>query len=950
MKKNIIIIISFFITAFCYSQQCLSDEYLKKVKTPQLDKKITNVISSFKNNHSNTTNKGLAIQNIVSDEIIVIPVVFNVIHNGEPIGTGRNISLSKINEQITIMNQAYGGEYGGVDTKIRFCLAKQNTVGQVSTGVNRFLGNSSYDVLYGNEINLIVDKEIKTNISSGFPNSLFLNIWTADLKGNGQDGVNGYSSFPYVLGVEDVDNTLDGIVLDYIKVGVNVTANPNDINNSNGSTAIHEAGHWLGLFHIFQDNDKLPCNEVHCDTEGDMICDTESVPAWGLTNIVTSGNCLGYDCNGHTTDVVQNFMDYQTAARLYCRTKFTAGQKERMRDIVSFYRSSIYNQGIFFDLTACKSYSYGGGGGGGCSEDLTLPVQIIRATIMPQDSSNYETPSIVFGQRLEVNDQWLVTVNERKGTTKPISDYIIIYKREGCKYILYQSFEININNWLEGDFGLILNGNEIIISSSSIDLTYILRLNESNNSWGIAQQINNDSTSEVGSSTYILGRFLFILEYNKNANNIFRVYYKNDTGNYVFHQTISVSGVNLPSRGNYLQSGNFKKSIINFNSSTFTGSYDPLEILVANNSSLGFLMFELNSNNMWTLTVTVMPPGMSSSEKIFDIELSKDFIYVLTYSNPDGYLNDTKYLYTYKFNNSKDNIFSFQSVYSKQVLISNTEAYNDTKLQVFNDQFLFIDSTKFGPMTLFYNQNFGSTNLPNWIKKNEKRITCSIPNHDEDDFEVYGNLLFYGYGGDIEIYNISDILTREGNDKTFIDNSDFYNKKVNFVPENYSTSAQKITIGESTVVQFNYVKKEFIANTSIILKPGTTLSRGSEVTLKIKDIYNLCNSIVTSKEKKNKFEFGDDEYLNEIEDEKFLNSVYKGVLYPNPNSGVFTLYIGNDKGKLSYDIYDNVGKSMYSGSTEKSTLDINLPNLPIGVYIVKLKGDNYKEIIKFIKQ
>ena len=157
---------------------------------------------------------------------------------------------------------------------------------------------------------------------------------------------------------------------------------------------------------------------------------------------------------------------------------------------------------------------------------------------------------------------------------------------------------------------------------------------------------------------------------------------------------------------------------------------------------------------------------------------------------------------------------------------------------------------------------------------------------------------------------------------------------------------QDITIEDD----FNYVKKEFIANTSIILKPGTTLSRGSEVTLKIKDIYNLCNSIVTSKEKKNKFEFGDDEYLNEIEDEKFLNSVYKGVLYPNPNSGVFTLYIGNDKGKLSYDIYDNVGKSMYSGSTEKSTLDINLPNLPIGVYIVKLKGDNYKEIIKFIKQ
>ena len=197
---------------------------------------------------------------------------------------------------------------------------------------------------------------------------------------------------------------------------------------------------------------------------------------------------------------------------------------------------------------------------------------------------------------------------------------------------------------------------------------------------------------------------------------------------------------------------------------------------------------------------------------------------------------------------------------------------------------------------------------------------------------------------------MSDILSREGFDTTFINNTDFYNEKINFVPENYSTSAQQITIGESANVSFNYVDKEFVANTKIVLKPGTTISRGSKVKLKITDTYGLCNSIVTSKKDNSKLDFEDVEYVNEIENEKTLELINKVVLYPNPNSGVFTLYMSPNQSKLHYEIYDNVGKLLYFGDTEKSTLDISLPNLPTGIYMVKLKGNNYKETIKFIKQ
>ena len=974
MKKQISMIVFLFISTLCYPQQCLTDEYFqkRKKKDPQLENRIKNVISSFKNNETNVTKKLSATNEIIGEEIVVVPVVFNIVHSGEPLGTGKNISMSKIEEQITIMNEAYSGKYGGVDTRIRFCLAKQNIVGQASTGVNRFFGKASYDVAYPycELSNFPDDAELKRMTSPGFPSNLYLNIWTTNLLMCGNDNyVNGYSNFPFVTGVDNLDVLLDGIVVDYLKVGVNATSNPKDPKFSNGGTLVHEAGHWLGLFHVFagsppdlyEDN----CNEriyYPCDIEGDMICDTDLVPRSGDYN-VAPGNCLGYNCNGQTTNVVQNFMDYQRSERSYCRTKFTLGQKKRMKSILSYYRPSIYNQGMVMDLISCKSITMSGGGGGGCSEDPTLPAQKIMKPYVYQDLSQFSATSVKFGQRLEVNDKWLVTIFNTNamyvtGTPKPtapIENSLVIYKREGCKYALHQMIDIEFNNSQKmTDFGLLLNGNEIIVSSAINDEVNVCRLNESKDKWDLVQKIRNiTSESAVGSSTYTIGKFLFILENNAKANNIFRVYYKNNNGTYVFHQNIGVPRFNLPRYGKYIQSGNFRKTVVNFNSSTFIGSYDPPEILVSKSDGTGLVLLELNSNNMWIHTGTIQPVGMPTTERTYDIELSKDYIHILTSANTTGAPNDdVLYLYSYKITDRSGTNFPFQSSYNKQTIISNTDRiYSDTKLQVFNDQFLFLDNIKSQPLALFYNANFGSTNLPNWQRKGTKKITCSNPAGDPDDFEVFGNLLFYGYGESmIHIYNMSDILTREGYDQTFINNSDFYNKKINLVPENYTTSAQKITISESTPVEFNYVEKEFVASTRVILKPGSRISRGSKVKLKISDNYDLCNSLLTSKKSNVESDIMND-FLSEKEDESFFTLEGKTILYPNPNTGIFTVYLGKENNKpVSCDIYNNVGQLLYQSITDKSTIEISLPNLPTGNYIIKLKGDNYNEAIKFIKQ
>lgn len=952
MKKIILIVFSLLITVFGYSQKCLSGEYInnKRLNEPLFNAKIIEVINNLKNSEKKFS-KPSSTQELPGEEIIVIPVVFNVIHTGEPIGVGKNISLSKIEEQITILNEAYSGQYGGVDTKIRFCLAKQNSVGQTTTGVNRFFGNSSYEIgimLNKCLLSSVSDRPIKNNIVSGFPSNLFLNIWTADLISCKDDVALGYSSSPF-------DNVfIDGIVLDYLQVGINVTSDPNDANRSNGSTAVHEIGHWLGLFHIFDDK-KNGCLETNCETEGDMICDTDPVPFDGIFNI--AANCMGYNCKGELTDVVRNFMDYQNPSRLYCQTKFTAGQKKRMRDIITFYRPSIYTQGFLFDFTACKATSYTGGGGG-CDEDITLPVQRISRPNIYQDLSQLPSSKIKFGERLEVNDKWLVTIYNTEayyvaGTPKPntkIVNTVLIYKREGCRYALHQMIDIEFSNSKKTtDFGLQLNGDEIIVTSSLKDEVYICRLNVTEDKWGIVQQIKNESaTSEVGTSTYTIGRFLFILEKNSNSENIFRVYYKNDVGNYVFHQNISLPGFSLPSSGKHIKSGNFRKRIINFNSSTYTGSFDPLEILMPNYAG-GFLMFGLDSNNIWTLITNVKPMGFSDSERILDFDISKNYIYVLTYISPNGYMNDTMYLYSFGITERSNSGFPFAVNLSKQAIITNKEVYSDTKLKVFNDQFALIDNIQFQPMGLFYNSNFGSTNLPNWQIKNNKKITCANPAGDSDDFEVFGNLLFYGYGGStINIYNISDILSREGYNQANVDDSDFYNKRVNSVPEHYSTSGQKITIGDSNAIEFDNIEKEFLANTSITLKPGVTINKGAYVKFKITDSYGLCNSIVTSKRSNDNLEESEG-YLGVIEPENVIKINNKTVLYPNPNSGFFKLSLESNHGKVNYEIYNNVGNLIYKGNTDKSTLDINLPNIPTGVYFISLKGDNYKETIKFIK-
>ena len=117
----------------------------------------------------------------------------------------------------------------------------------------------------------------------------------------------------------------------YASDGCNVNANTMpggamDGYNS-GKTAVHEAGHWLGLLHTFEGN--------ACSGAGDYIDDTPFEAQ--STNGCPSGkqSCPGQAGADHH-DPIHNYMDYSTDA---CYTQFTPLQHDRMHYMFNLYRA-----------------------------------------------------------------------------------------------------------------------------------------------------------------------------------------------------------------------------------------------------------------------------------------------------------------------------------------------------------------------------------------------------------------------------------------------------------------------------------------------------------------------------------------------------------------------------------------------------------------------------------
>jgi len=247
--------------------------------------------------------------------LVQIPVVFHIIHNGEPVGIGRNLLKSRIDRQLEILNEDFNRlnedssetleEFQDVAAalEIEFIYAKQTPDGFETDGIVRIPGSQSS---YSFQERAILSAE------SYWPAEDYLNIWVADLAG----GSLGWAEFPVsnLAGLDAASNNrlVDGVSLDYVYFGENPESPSFE---SKGRTATHEMGHFFGLRHIWGDGG--------CSVD-DFCVDTPLASSSSTGCNLTKTSC-------ESLDMVQNFMDYTNDA---CMNIFTSDQKSRVRTVI----------------------------------------------------------------------------------------------------------------------------------------------------------------------------------------------------------------------------------------------------------------------------------------------------------------------------------------------------------------------------------------------------------------------------------------------------------------------------------------------------------------------------------------------------------------------------------------------------------------------------------------
>jgi hypothetical protein len=294
----------------------------KRMNKSQFENWISPIIAKQKQN-SLTNKTGIT--------IYTIPVVIHIIHNGDPINTisshtSENISDAQAASQITVLNQDFRKMAGtpgfgntgyklGVDCLINFVLAKQDPYGVLTTGIEHInLGKENWNEV---GIDILVKPETQWDPSK------YLNIWVVNFSNQ----LLGYAQFPSNSNLSGLNSAggdidTDGIVIKYNAMGT-IAENDgsfelNSINNM-GRTATHEIGHFLGLRHIWGDDELCTGNN---SSTGDFVSDTpdSNKENYECTSIPAPANCIG-------NDMTENYMDYTNDA---CLNTFTAGQKSRM--------------------------------------------------------------------------------------------------------------------------------------------------------------------------------------------------------------------------------------------------------------------------------------------------------------------------------------------------------------------------------------------------------------------------------------------------------------------------------------------------------------------------------------------------------------------------------------------------------------------------------------------
>ena len=291
---------------------------------------------------------------------INIPVVIHIIHKNthSNIGIGTNISNAQIEDALRILNEDFSktnpeyqltprntflNYWGNPDMK--FCLATTDPSGNPSNGITRTSTTvAAWDADDNFESNAM-KKTINGGMDSWDP-SKYLNIWVCNLSNSSGGGMTlGYA---YLPGLQSWNAWKDGLVIDFQFFGTIGGAST----SSDGRTATHEIGHYLGLMHTFCEDTDNQGNPICCDNDDnswsgnvDDTPATKDIYFGSVTSNTSNNTCndLSYS-NIFTTNIVdmdENYMSYASTTWM-----FSNGQVDVMNATLNGYRSSLKNSNV----------------------------------------------------------------------------------------------------------------------------------------------------------------------------------------------------------------------------------------------------------------------------------------------------------------------------------------------------------------------------------------------------------------------------------------------------------------------------------------------------------------------------------------------------------------------------------------------------------------------------
>ena len=268
-----------------------------------------------------------------NETVYRIPVVVHIIHNGEAVGVGSNISDAQVLSQIQVLNEDFRRKNAdaantrpvflpvAADCSIEFQLAVTDPDGIPTTGIRRVKGTQT-----AWNANSTADN-INLKATDYWDSRFYYNLWVCNLT-NGSDptAILGYAQYPQsdLPGLRDQDlgssnkNPLtDGVVINYRYFGTSTNTK-----YGKGRTTTHETGHYLGLYHPWGSSG----GKFSDCSDTDYCNDT---PTTGIAYYDCQTAALA--CDGKTPAMVEDYMDYSDDA---CFNAFTLGQKARMRTVL----------------------------------------------------------------------------------------------------------------------------------------------------------------------------------------------------------------------------------------------------------------------------------------------------------------------------------------------------------------------------------------------------------------------------------------------------------------------------------------------------------------------------------------------------------------------------------------------------------------------------------------